>query len=323
MNKTLVIGICTRQRDAQLLRLLASLNAQMLPHGWTAEIIVVDNNDDPSVHDIVTDIDCFCPISVVHEPRAGLVNARNHALDLAQARDAEWFIGLDDDEWVADDWLAHYCQALSDSSGVPIRMGPCTLVFAPDASQFLTRPAPVYVAAGRRPRALTTQNFAIHRSVFDSKTGVGLRFHMAFNETGGEDSEFFRRGMRLHGFQAGSVPDAMVFEDRKDDRATLRYRLFRTLRNQISLLRIDRMHQQEGIYGTRGLNAKRIAALVLRNIVRLLTGLVVGVGLFAIDREKALQTIGKALQHGARVVAVVRFLLGSIPVVYGKSQKPT
>ncbi|MCK0095589.1 glycosyltransferase [Yoonia sp. F2084L] len=323
MKTSLIIGVCTRLRNVQLRRLLESLAIQPVPAGWAVQIIVVDNNDDPVAQEALADVTLPHPISYHHEPRVGLVHARNRALDLAQARGAGWFIGLDDDEWVSQDWLQHYLAALGDDSGLQMRMGPCQLVYAENASRFLIQKRPAQVPAGQRPKVMTTQNFAIHRSVFDTETGAGLRFHMAFNETGGEDLEFFRRGVYQHGFQAGWVPEALVFEDRKNARATLKYRLFRTMRNQISTLRINDLHQRDGIHGSRQANATRLLVIIIRHTLRLLAGLIVGGLTVLIDRDKGMQRIGKALQSGARVAAVLRFVCGMVPPAYGQSRKPT
>jgi len=107
-DQHIVIGVCTRQRHALLRRLIRSIQAQPIPVGYSVEILVVDNNDDPMTLQTIVGLPVRFPISVVHERRIGLVHARNRALDEATARGADWFIGVDDDEWVAADWLDQF-----------------------------------------------------------------------------------------------------------------------------------------------------------------------------------------------------------------------
>lgn len=322
MNPKIIIGICTRQRNPELQRLLDSLAAQTVPDNATVQIIIVDNNDAPSAAAAVEGAALPFAISFHHEPRAGLVYARNRALDIAEGAGADWFIGLDDDEWVSPDWLEHYVAALKDGSGQEMRMGPCRLVYAENASRFLGKKNYGFQAYGRRPVTMTTQNFAIHRSVFDRQSGTGLRFHMAFNETGGEDLEFFLRAVRQHQFRAGAVPDAIVYEDRKGARAKLKYRLFRTFRNQISFHRVVQLHRQDGLRGTRLSNAKRALMSAARSFLFGARGLLTGVLLLPFQRDRGMKRIGKALQRWARVAALFAFVLGMVPIAYGKTRKP-
>lgn len=316
------IGICTRLRNDKLARLLQSLAVQTAPNNWRIAITIIDNNDLPAAHRAVETVSLPFEISVHHQPEPGLVFARNMALELAQQADATWFIGLDDDEWVAEDWLLHFIAALDDPGPFKMFMGPCELIYAKNASDFVSKAPPKGVPFGKPPQAMSTQNFAIHRDVFDPATGPGLRFHFAFNETGGEDLEFFLRATRAHGFEASAVPDALVFEDRKGERATLRYRLFRRMRNQLSILRINHLHCQDGFYGTRWQNAKAVALLTNRSVVFGVALLIKAIALVPFNRPRAKLTLGHALQRGALLAAVALHLLRRAPKVYGAAGRP-
>jgi glycosyltransferase involved in cell wall biosynthesis len=114
----IVIGICTRQRNTLLRRLIDGIQDQPATYGYSVEIVVVDNNDIPSAEPALDGAATRFPISVEHEPQAGLVFARNRALDAADARGATWFIGVDDDEWVSDRWLSEMINAM-ESVGSP------------------------------------------------------------------------------------------------------------------------------------------------------------------------------------------------------------
>lgn len=104
----LTAAICTRQRPAELERALASLLAQDSP---ADEILVVDNNDAPSV-------ESHEGIRLVHEPVQGLDFARNRAL-----RDATGDVVafLDDDAIAGPGWTAALRRAFEDP-----RVAACT-----------------------------------------------------------------------------------------------------------------------------------------------------------------------------------------------------
>ena len=109
MNDTprpfITVGICTRGRVALLERLINCLNQQISVTPGSIELAIVDNNDCPSNEVAKIATTARYKTIVKHEPRAGLVTARNALLDLAQGLETDWLIGVDDDAWMNDDWL--------------------------------------------------------------------------------------------------------------------------------------------------------------------------------------------------------------------------
>lgn len=228
-QKHIVIGICTRQRNTLLCRLIDSIMTQDAPIAFSVELLIVDNNDRPTAADAIDGMPGPFPITVVHEAQAGLVFARNRALDEASARQADWFIRLDDDEWVAPDWLSNLIIGMS-THGRPILIAPCRYIYDDHLSPF-RRPFQIAKqTAGAAPAILATSNFAIERCIFCPETGSGLRFDPAFNESGGEDVEFFLRARRAFNWAPASWPSAVAYENWNGERATLGYHLKRTLR---------------------------------------------------------------------------------------------
>jgi glycosyltransferase involved in cell wall biosynthesis len=316
----IVIGVCTRQRNALLRRLINSVWAQPIPNGYNVELLVIDNNDRPLAAEAFVGLSDRFPIRVVHEPRAGLVFARNRALDEAATYDADWFIGLDDDEWVGPQWLPKFIAGI-ETMARPILIAPCRYVYDRALSPFLEPIQLAVMPRGKRPAVLASSNFAIHRRIFDPAHGLGLRFDPTFNESGSEDVEFFLRAERLHGWIAASLPDAVAYEDWNGERATLRYRLSRSMRNQVSTFQVAHRHLHLGYHGSRVGNFTNIVMRVNRHAVYGCVGLLAGLMVLPVRKDKGQHLIGRALERCARALAVFPFILGASPVAYGARVK--
>jgi glycosyltransferase involved in cell wall biosynthesis len=311
-----VIGICTRQRNEMLRRLIDGIQEQPVSAGYRIEILVVDNNDFPTAAPALDGVADRFPVTVEHEPQAGLVYARNHVLDVAAARDAAWIIGVDDDEWVADDWLAEMILAM-ETIPSPVLIGQCAYVYDDDLSAYLAPRQLQVLVKGERPWVLASSNFAIQRRVFANDDGMGMRFDPFFNESGGEDVEFFLRAERQYGWVAGGVPDSLVSEAWTGDRATLGYHLRRTLRNQVSGYQITRRHRQLGLDGNIVGNSVRAALRTNRLAVYGLGTLIGGLGLTLVNRPAGRMRVTLGLEKCILAFAIVPFLIGMTPVAYG------
>lgn len=252
----------------------------------------------------------------------GLTHARNRLFDEVQKKDCDWFIGLDDDEWVSPDWLDQLVLAILNHTNADMFFGPCHYVYDDGLSAFLAPEQFMILPPGSVPEVMTTQNFAIHKSVFCQKTGAGLRFHSSFNETGGEDLEFFLRAQRHHGFNPVWVPSAIVSEERFGARSTLTYRLDRTRRNLLSALRVNRLHHKDFGYGSALRNAVELLSITYGNIIWGTVGSIGGCALVPFNTQQGKLMIGRALRRYARIIAAVQFLFGIFPKAYGASVTP-
>ncbi|WP_022872258.1 glycosyltransferase family 2 protein [Nesterenkonia alba] len=215
--------VCTYQRPELLVELLRSLRKVKLPlntAGGTElqvpRLVVVDNAPAPQVH---TTVEAEYPEAVyLHEPRPGLVHARNTSLD-AVPETAEAVIFLDDDERVTTDWFTALLQAHA-TSGADIITGPVQPRFADGEPPWLSTYG--YVRStdhpeGPYPRRPATNNTLVTAHWF---TQEKMRFHPAFNLTGGEDSELFDRLMAA-GAQVWWSQAARVSEYVPPERATV------------------------------------------------------------------------------------------------------
>lgn len=107
----LSVVICTWNRRDDLVRTLQSIAGCVANSLERCEIIVVDNNSSDGTANAVRELtNGDFPIVLVHEPRAGLSNARNRGV--ASAR-APWVLFLDDDVNVTPDFIERYLFALN------------------------------------------------------------------------------------------------------------------------------------------------------------------------------------------------------------------
>jgi len=120
--------VLTQRRPAQLACALASALAQSGLGGTPYELVVVDNDARPSAQALVARLvarlaaKAKVPVRYLHEPRAGVANARNAA---TAATRAPLIAFLDDDEEAPACWLAELLavQAAHDADVVfgPVR----------------------------------------------------------------------------------------------------------------------------------------------------------------------------------------------------------
>lgn len=103
---SLSIVIPTYNRSNQIERTIRSINQALLPDGFAVEVIVVDNNSEPSHGDryreLVASQHGQVKFRYVREERQGRSNACNKGLNEAQA---EWVGFIDDDEALDLRWI--------------------------------------------------------------------------------------------------------------------------------------------------------------------------------------------------------------------------
>ena len=306
-----VIGVCTRGRGDSLRQLIDSIAAQAIPDKIRLEILIVDNNDEMQTVSTQFSDATDIPITVKHEPRRGLVNARNALFGAAQDIGADWILGIDDDEWLHPDWLVAWHRGTQRFPG-SILVGTATLLHGDDLHPLHPRwEAPLPIEGGR-PGVLTTANYAVPKDVFDEQNGLGLRFDLKFNDRGGEDAEFMLRAKRQHKIPVLGWPSARAFEMRGADRQSFQYEVWRGVRNQVNFYHVAQRHWELGI--STYLQSPPITILATSNR-NLLLGC--GLMLFALlkyitFRKDAGTTLGRSIRRFARTGAVVPYLFGTI-----------
>ena len=304
------IGLCTRGRGKELHRLLDCLRSLTLPDEDLAlSLLIVDNNDGATVmqDDVGRQIPFRC--TVHHESEAGLVNARNALLDMADEQGADWLIGIDDDVWMNSDWLNNWWAALS-SGKTDLYVGASCTVFDGLQSRLLPKELWLNRTDAAPFPQFTTANFAISRQIFSKTSGHGMRFDHRFNFSGGEDAEFAKRAERLHGIPLLSNSAAIVSEERLGKRKTFTYHLRRCVRDQVNGYRVSHLHRTMGIFTPRRSMPAMLAMRTNESLIKGLGYMLRGIVLLPTKTTVGLRTIGSGLSLLARVYAILPYLLG-------------
>jgi succinoglycan biosynthesis protein ExoM len=223
VSMLLSVIVPTYRRPAALAALLAELRGQIAALGQgDAELIVVDNCPDRSAEPTVTD---QTPGAVyVHEPRAGVVHARNTGVSRAQGR---YLVFIDDDQRPVAGWLESY-RALA-LRGYAACFGPVRPIFEaappthlrPLLERLFSRDAQVPTGTDITDKRayLGTGNSMFERArCFLSETPFDLRFNQ-----GGEDVWFLRELVQNRGLRLIWSAEAAVYEGVPAPRMTAAY----------------------------------------------------------------------------------------------------
>ena len=220
------VMIPTQRRLGGLAVAVRSVLAQRDVDFAALEIIVVDNDQVPSAQATIEALaqGGACKLHYVHEPRAGVANARNAGM----ARASGAFIAfLDDDEEAPEGWLAALlaAQVRYDADVVfgPVRAR------APDSvaehrdylERFFSRLGPD--EAGVIDHYYGCGDSLLRRAALPDPVSP---FAAARNQIGGEDDMLFGQ-MQAAGATFAWEPAAWVWEDPVPDRLTLDYTIAR------------------------------------------------------------------------------------------------
>ena len=228
MIPSVTVVIPTFRRPDDLVRSVETVFAQTGCPDF--DLLIVDNDPGASARSAAEALQAKAPPSItltyLHEPRAGVANARNTAVDNVRTRLVAF---LDDDQTACLDWLA---ALLSCNARFPaaITFGPVRTVLPDSVStheaymkEFFSRPdqgATGYTAKsfGCGNSLVDLQAIPASRPVFDART----------NETGGEDDLLFGRARKAGGKFAWCA-EAVTLEHVPASRARLGYTLRRAL----------------------------------------------------------------------------------------------
>jgi succinoglycan biosynthesis protein ExoM len=208
------VCICTFERPTGLRALLHALDVQRLCTLSTNDIqlIIVDNSASASAAPIFFEYlrAGKFPATFLHEKSKGLSNARNAAIESASALGIAFIAFVDDDEIPLPDWIENLL-AKAEKTGAAAVVGPVLPIFEEPpqawaaASGFFAKVLPSrngYLEDGHTANCLVS--WAVVR-------GERLRFDPRFNETGGEDTLFFK-SLRGAGERIAWAEDAIVME---------------------------------------------------------------------------------------------------------------
>ena len=182
MTRKLLVAICTHLKGQEALQLARQVVALPIDDGWEVNAVIVENQPLPRLD---PDLIAHKAIHHAHEPAVGLSNARNKALDMAIALNADWIGFFDDDQVLHSDWLSVFSQDARDDD--------VDLLYGPALPQ--TSAATNKLIRTKNKPAFGTGNAFVHARLFHPRH-LGLRFDPRFNLTGGEDSYFYRAAKR-------------------------------------------------------------------------------------------------------------------------------
>jgi succinoglycan biosynthesis protein ExoM len=172
-----------------MLRRCLTAISNLAPSGQVGHtVIVVDNEPEPNNRALFEEFGGV----YVHEPRRGIANARNAAVEAALAAGADFVAFTDDDCEPAEIWLADLLE-VQWNTGADVVRGR-TVFSYPDPLPWWVLPRKKKSRLPAMARPVKPLHVSTSNVLFSSRLiradGLGLRFDPRFDATGGEDSEF-------------------------------------------------------------------------------------------------------------------------------------
>ncbi len=231
MKVHISVCICTYKRPRYLDLLLQSLTRQKTGSDFSYSIVVVDNDSSASAKETVNRFSEWAAFPVIYdcEPVKNISLARNRAVYRSPGESHIAFI--DDDEFAPEDWLYQLYSAMM-AYGADGVLGPVIPYFEGAPPKWV-EPSRVLARASFKTgtwlsdvRYTRTGNVLLSRELF--QTMPKSPFDPQYGETGGEDSDFFKKMIGL-GKKFVWCKEAPVFERVAPDRLTRRYYAKRAL----------------------------------------------------------------------------------------------
>lgn len=295
----IVIAVLTYRRNEDLARLLPELVRQAGLQLHVVTTIVIDNDPDGCARDVVgSNPDPL--VSYVHEPKSGIVAARNRAL--ISAADAAILVFIDDDEFPSPQWLDHLLRTFDEF--------PCSGVTGPVLRTHDAAPSAVVREArvfdrirhptGTRLPAAGTGNLLLDLAAVRA---AGLFFDERYAVTGGSDTLFTRRLVQ----SAGEIvwcDEAVVTERVPAQRLTMGWVFRRSIRSGITWARTSVALGDSSL-----LRFSIRLAMTTKGLVRVLGGSarwLLGVILQNAEHQgRGMRTLGRGIGHIAGSFGVV------------------
>ena len=234
----ITLCICTYNRNKGLLTLLNSVKKQtifkLVPKSYV-KTVIIDNYDGSSKK--IVDSNSF-ELNIVwnHEPRKGLVYARNKSVSLAKNTDYCFFV--DDDQKLDSECLVEILSTAKQKNA-DLVYGSNPPIFEKEISESkVSYFTPVYKKPTDYPIAMCPTNCTlVLKEVLDSLEGP---FNMCFNLTGGEDS-FLSRQLSINNFKLYRSVRAKAYEYIPASRCRLSWIIKRSFRCSASLTFQDKL----------------------------------------------------------------------------------
>lgn len=209
-----------------LKRTLASIRDLLVPPDTAIDLVIADDSRRGAVARLVGEIGPLpFPVRCLSVGAANVAIARNACLEAATG---DRVVFVDDDEWVAADWLTRLLAAMDEFEADCV-FGPVHPHYPPSTPSWIRSANPLFTDWGARGRAVTVGrcgNTIVRRDFIERHR---LRFSHAFGEVGGEDTEFFHRANEA-GARMIVTDDALVYEEAPPHRLTLSHFYRRAVR---------------------------------------------------------------------------------------------
>lgn len=238
------VCIATCRRPAGIRALIGSLDRlEFAGKPPRVTLIVADN--DPAAPAFASEAEAQAlarwPLRYLHEPRRGIVAARNRTLS-ALPEDADLVAFVDDDETVSPGWLDALLETWRETGATAVQ-GPVEPAYAASPPAWVDALDIFRLGPFAEGEAL---NFAAtNNSLVDAGTlaRLGGTFDERFNESGGEDEEFYGR-LRDIGGSIRASARAVVYDNVPANRMSLSWVLRRWHRMGNTLGRIALMRRR-------------------------------------------------------------------------------
>lgn len=232
MQNTVAICIPTFKRVHMLENLLSSIFENNINSALISQvnIIVVDNDQEksaePSVQKFLNRTNARVTLSYFVYSTKGIAGIRNELIKRAFNTRSDFFIFIDDDEFVTENWLNEMLQTIINTKADAVR-GPVMAVKPDKVSEYIwcwfkRESYPDHTQLS----TLTTGNIIFRTSSIEK---FRLWFDSRFNTTGSEDAYFGMQFLRKGG-QIIWSEKAITYEIIPKNRANLKWLIKRTLR---------------------------------------------------------------------------------------------
>ncbi|MFV8819905.1 glycosyltransferase [Haliea sp. E17] len=268
----IAICVCTHGRSRQLAGLLDVLSAIDLEEypPERVELIVIDNRPGRETRELCERMAPSLPI-VLHyaeEPQPGLTYARNRAVAVALARNADFVAFIDDDDRPRPDWLLRLLEQQS-TSGADLVFGSWVLdadlpPWVRESGIFRSPDKPKRNKERRYglPHFASGCNLLAGREILERVGAAGPVFDHHFRFSGGEDKDFFLRAHRL-GATLACAERSIIQRSHDCERYSLRGLLRRGMKNGCSQINLAMVH------GDRRRRLRLLGAACLKFLVSL------------------------------------------------------
>ncbi len=226
MSPRISVIIPTQRRPGPLALALGSALAQAGIEPSEVEVVIADNDAEPSARAQVEAMAAGAPFAVVyaHEPAPGVANVRNAAMAVARG---ELIAFLDDDEEAPPNWLAELAR-VRETYDADVVFGPVRGRAPPAQHRHRAYFEAFFSRTDPAPEGVFERYYGCGCSLVRRAALPDPRrpFSPDRNQQGGEDDLLFAQ-MKAAGARFAWAPQAWVWEDPAPDRLTLAYTLKR------------------------------------------------------------------------------------------------